>query len=141
MPDTEILHASSVALGGRGVLILGASGSGKSSLALHLMALGATLISDDRTIATRSSDKGVLLTAPAPIFGRIEARGVGLLRAEAIQNVPLALVVDLDTAEGERLPSHRSIAVLGQDFPLLHNGGPLHFVPAILQYLKAGRSD
>lgn len=141
MPDTEIFHASSVALGGRGVLILGASGSGKSSLALHLMAFGATLISDDRTIATQATDKGVLLAAPAPIFGRIEARGVGLLRAEAAQNVPLALVVDLDTPEMERLPSHRLISVLGQDFPLLHNPGSLHFAHAILQYLKAGRSD
>ena len=41
-PDGEILHASCVAVAGRGLLIAGASGSGKSALALDLMAFGAT---------------------------------------------------------------------------------------------------
>lgn len=47
--DRTILHASCVALDGRGLLILGPSGSGKSALALELMALGADLVADDRT--------------------------------------------------------------------------------------------
>jgi len=141
VPETEIFHASSVALGERGLLILGASGAGKSALALQLMAFGATLVSDDRTIATKSPERGVLLSAPDAIHGKIEARGVGLLRAEVVQTVPLALVVDLDRPEVERLPIHRTIPVLGQDFPLLHNAVSLHFPFAILQYLKAGRSD
>ena len=141
MHDTEIFHASSVALGGRGLLILGASGSGKSSLALHLMALGATLVADDRTIASGVSNGDVLLAAPEAIRGRMEARGVGILSAAIEQDVPLALVVDLDRSETERLPPDRTISVLGRDFPLLHNPGTLHFPHAILQYLKAGRSD
>ena len=37
----EILHASSVSVGDQGLLILGKSGAGKSSLALDLIALGA----------------------------------------------------------------------------------------------------
>ena len=41
------LHASCIAVHGRGVLILGPSGAGKSSLALQLMALGADLVADD----------------------------------------------------------------------------------------------
>lgn len=141
MPDTEIFHASSVALGGRGALILGASGAGKSSLALHLMALGATLISDDRTVARRGPTEEVLLSAPEAIRGKIEARGVGLLSAEFVQDVPLVLVVHLDLPEKDRLPIQRTIRILGQDVPLLHNPGSLHFPHALLQYLKAGRSD
>ena len=47
-----MLHATTVALAGQGVLILGPSGSGKSGLALQLMAMGAELVADDRTIVT-----------------------------------------------------------------------------------------
>ena len=141
MPDTEIFHASSVALGGRGVLILGAAGAGKSSLALHLMAFGATLVSDDRTVASRASNGDLLLSAPGAIRGKIEARGVGILSAVVERDVPLALVVDLDHPERDRLPRDRTIEVLGKNFPLLYNPGSLHFPHAILQYLKAGRSD
>ena len=45
----SVIHASTVALDGRALLILGAAGSGKSTLALGLMALGCTLVADDRT--------------------------------------------------------------------------------------------
>ena len=41
------IHASAVALDGRALLIVGPSGSGKSALALRMMAHGATLVSDD----------------------------------------------------------------------------------------------
>jgi len=47
----NVLHASCVCLEGRAVLIRGASGSGKSGLALQLIALGAALVADDRTVA------------------------------------------------------------------------------------------
>jgi HPr kinase/phosphorylase len=49
---SEILHASCIALEGRGLLILGPSGAGKSSLAIRMMALGASLVSDDRTLVS-----------------------------------------------------------------------------------------
>ena len=51
-----IVHASCVARDGRAVLIRGASGSGKSGLALQLMALGAGLVADDRTRLWREGD-------------------------------------------------------------------------------------
>ncbi|MDX5349528.1 MAG: serine kinase, partial [Paracoccaceae bacterium] len=47
-PGPQIVHATSVAVDGRGLLILGPSGAGKSSLALRLIALGARLVADDR---------------------------------------------------------------------------------------------
>ncbi|MDA3887407.1 MAG: serine kinase, partial [Allgaiera sp.] len=63
-PEGEsILHASCVALDGRGVLILGPSGAGKSGLALQLMALGARLVADDRT---RLNPRAGRLIARAP---------------------------------------------------------------------------
>ena len=47
--DSEIIHANGVSFDGKGLLILGASGAGKSSLTFEMIALGATLVSDDRT--------------------------------------------------------------------------------------------
>ncbi len=44
----ETVHATCVAILGRGVLLLGESGSGKSSLALRLIDRGAMLVGDDR---------------------------------------------------------------------------------------------
>lgn len=139
-PDPINLHASAVAVGGQGVLILGASGSGKSGLALSLMALGAGLIADDRVDLRRDGGQ-VIASAPPAIRGKIEARGVGILRAEPAQDSPVALVVIMDEMETDRLPPRRSKNLLGISLPLLHNTGTMHFAPAVLQYLKAGATS
>jgi len=140
MQNEEIIHGSCVALDGRAVLILGASGAGKSGLALDLMAYGATLVADDRVVLRRQADK-VIASAPEPIRGRIEARFVGILNADVVVEAEVALIVDLDQAEGDRLPPHRSKNWLGISLPLLHNSGNSSFPAAILQYLRAGLSD
>jgi serine kinase of HPr protein (carbohydrate metabolism regulator) len=139
-PPSETVHASCVAAGGRAVLILGASGAGKSALALELMALGARLVADDRTILSLE-DEGLVARAPEPIRGRIEARFVGILRAEALASAPLALAVDLDRAETERLPPHRRARFLDREVPLLRRVDRPYFPAAILTHLISGRSD
>ena len=101
--ERENLHASCVAINGRGVLILGPSGAGKSALALQLIALGATLVADDRTDVTRHGEQ-VIASVPDTIGGLIEARYVGILRVEDHGPVPLGLVVDLAHTEHQRLP-------------------------------------
>jgi HPr kinase/phosphorylase len=136
----ETFHATAVAHAGRGVLILGRSGAGKSALALELLARGAALVADDRVIVQRDG-AALIARAPEALSGRIEARFVGLLNATPAGPVPLALIVDLDQDETERLPPHRSRKILGNALPLLHNVGKSHFAAAILQYLVAGRSD
>lgn len=126
-------------MSGRGVLILGPSGSGKSGLALQLMALGCDLVSDDRT-AVAARDGVLVATAPEAIRGRIEARGVGLLAAEPARVARIVLAVDLGHLEADRLPPWRLHTVLGVELPLLHRVESAHFPAAILQYLKAGRT-
>jgi HPr kinase/phosphorylase len=133
-----VLHASAVAVRGRGLLIRGASGAGKSGLALEMMALGATLIADDR-VAVRRVGAGLRLSAPAAIRGMIEARGLGLLHAPSVEAVALAAVLDLDRAETERLPPERRCRILGVEVALLHNPASPHLSAALTQYLTSGR--
>lgn len=136
--DSQTVHGTCVALGGRGLLLIGASGSGKSSLALSLMAMGATLVSDDRVVI--KSEEGMMTaTAPTGIEGLIEARGVGILTAKTLESVSVAAVVDMDRVEAARLPAARQTSYLGTSIPLLHKVDAPHFAAALLQFLKSGR--
>ncbi|MCR8726512.1 HPr kinase/phosphorylase [Frigidibacter sp. ROC022] len=133
--DGVTLHASCVALGPSGLLITGASGSGKSSLALMLMAYGARLVADDATLVQCS--KGALwASCPETIRGRIEARGIGILAADPQERARLVAAVDLDRTESERLPPERSITIAGHDIPLILNVPGLSFAAGLIQYLK-----
>jgi HPr kinase/phosphorylase len=133
----QVLHATAVALEGRALLILGPSGAGKSSLALQLMALGARLVSDDRTVVTLRNGQAVA-AAPDAIRGRIEARGIGILAADPAPPCPVALVADLALAETERLPPPRRFDLLGVAVPLVHRIDSAHFPAALMQYLRGG---
>ena len=86
-PDRLLLHGTAVTVGVRGLLILGPSGSGKSRLALKMIALGANLVSDDRVWLNKIGT-GFELQAPEQIRGRIEARGLGLLASKYKTPVP-----------------------------------------------------
>jgi serine kinase of HPr protein (carbohydrate metabolism regulator) len=100
--SSETIHASSVAIGGRAVLIGGRSGSGKSDLALRLIDRGANLISDDYTLVRRTEGQ-LRASAPTTITGRMEVRGIGVISLDAVADVPVCLFVDLDSPV-ERLP-------------------------------------
>lgn len=129
------MHASCVAVGSRAVLIRGASGRGKSGLALQLMAMGASLVSDDRTRLWRAGDS-LMADAPDTIRGRIEARGVGILRVPPCGPVPVVLLVDMDRSATDRLPQPVHEHLLDMALPRLENVQHAHFPAAILLYLK-----
>jgi HPr kinase/phosphorylase len=99
------IHASCVAIGGRGVLLLGPSGSGKSDLALRLIDQGAKLVADDRTILF-AKNGALYAKAPASIKGLIEIRGLGIIEMPVRAGVKIALAVRLGS-EGARLPHPR----------------------------------
>lgn len=137
-PHFVRLHASCVAVDGRGLLILGPSGSGKSSLALQMIGLGAVLVADDQVEVTAVDDT-LVAGAPTALCGLIEARGVGLLRTEAISGVPVHLAVDLGQPASPRLPERSGIMLLERRIDLVQ--GPLnaHLPAALLLYLRGGR--
>lgn len=88
-------QATAVAIGGRALLIEGAPGTGKSSLALALIDRGAALIGDDAVMLGRA--EGVLLASPHPrVAGLIEVRNVGLIAMPTVDAVPVALILRLD---------------------------------------------
>lgn len=134
-PLRETLHATCVALDGRAVLILGASGTGKSGLGLELMAYGARLVADDRTIVTREGDI-LIATCPAQIHGMIEARGIGLLPADPVAQAQISLIIDLNRTETDRMPPKRQRTILDLPIDLVFGATSRHFPFAILQMLR-----
>ncbi|WP_127145130.1 HPr kinase/phosphorylase [Pelagibacterium montanilacus] len=108
MSSAATIHGTGLVLDGLGILIRGASGSGKSLLALDLLEhtrLAGTpgaLVSDDRIALERMSD-GLVMVAPDTLAGMIELRGRGIIAICHMPRAPLHLVVDLvDTLE--RMP-------------------------------------
>ena len=75
--SSETLHATTVSIGGRGVLIEGVSGAGKSDLALRLIDRGATLVSDDYSFLQRRDGRLFARQAHAR-----QAQQLGVGRAE-----------------------------------------------------------
>ncbi|MEL6914697.1 MAG: serine kinase [Pseudomonadota bacterium] len=129
------LHASTVVLAERALIIAGPSGAGKSSLALEMMALGAGLIADD--VTELFEDGGALWArAPATLPAAIEARGLGLLRATLAPPAPVAALIDLSRCTAERMPQVVEISLLGHAKPLLQKpeSGPVS--ASLVQYLK-----
>lgn len=102
------IHATCVAIGRQAILLLGASGAGKSDLALRLIDEGARLIADDRTILTVKNGR-LNAHAPVTIRGLLEIRGLGIVKLPAkslAATLPVALVVQLGV-QSARLP-HRT---------------------------------
>jgi serine kinase of HPr protein (carbohydrate metabolism regulator) len=115
------LHASCVALEGWAILLLGPSGSGKSDLALRLIAAGAQLVADDVTLL--EARPGDLLEAQAPphMAGLIEARGLGILRLPFLAAAPVRLILRLAGPDEqiERLPHRREETLEGVTLPVV----------------------
>lgn len=114
-----LVHATTIAFGGKGVLIRGPSGSGKSDLALRLIDAGAKLVADDQTEIARRG-KSLVASAPKAIAGKLEARGIGIVKLRAVKHATLALAVDLVRPDQiERLPEPEWVELLGVTLPLI----------------------
>lgn len=135
---SETVHATCIAIGGRGVLIRGRSDSGKSDLALRLIDRGARLVSDDYTVLTERGDH-IVAQAPETIAGKLEVRGVGIIEVDAVSGIPICLVVNLDGAP-ERLPEGPDEArLLGTVIPAvalaaLEASAPLKLEQALVRF-------
>ena len=135
--SAELVHATCVAIAGRAILIAGASGRGKSDLALRLIDRGAALVSDDYTLVS-VADGRLLASAPERIAGKIEVRGLGILDFEPLRDVPVCLLADLDAAV-ERLPEPATRRLCGLGIPAialsaLEASAPIKLEQALLHF-------
>jgi serine kinase of HPr protein (carbohydrate metabolism regulator) len=133
-----------VLVGCHAVLIRGASGSGKSRLALGLIQAAergalrfARLVADDR--AHVEAKHGRLLVRPAPaLAGMIEVRGLGIRRLPYEPLARVGLLVDLGGADAERMPepSGTQAEIDGILLPRLSASASMELLPVVLAYLQ-----
>ena len=128
------VHGTAVSIDGKGLLILGQSGSGKSQLALALITHGAKLISDDQVILVNTESE-IILSAPKSISGKIEARFVGILKMPVLI-APLYLVIDLDQKELDRLPKKKFMTYFDKKIPALNANGIKKLEYSLMPLLK-----
>ena len=111
-----IMHATCVDINGSGVLIVGRSGSGKSSLAINLLALGSTLVADDQCELVKKNNR-FCVSKPASLPNSIEIRGVGLVSVPMVVETTLDWIVNMDELETERMPNLRFTEIDGYSVP------------------------
>jgi serine kinase of HPr protein (carbohydrate metabolism regulator) len=113
------LHATAVVYGESGLIILGTSGSGKSALALALLAQAkmtgrfGALIGDDRVWVR--AEAGRLVASGAPhMAGLIERRASGLQSARSEPAVVVSLFVELSgpNRSWPRWPAHPDVSTV-----------------------------
>lgn len=78
LSPVEYVHGVLINVYGKGVLITGASGMGKSEIALELIRHGHILIADDRVDVKRTHGQ-LFGQPPALLAGMIEIRGIGIM--------------------------------------------------------------
>lgn len=124
-----IMHGSAVAIDGRGVVVAGVTGSGKSTLMLALIAAGARYLADDFTPLT---DDGVRVGA-FPVAASVKAGSWPLARAwfpaietAATFNLGPREVRYLDLS-AHREPGEGSVPAAAIVFPRYAAGSPVTF--------------
>lgn len=118
-------HACLIQLEGRGVLITGQSGAGKTSLMLGLLEAAqhknqsVNFVSDDQVILT--AENGNLIGSPPDaIAGKIEIFGFGIIDIANIANSQIDLLVQLEPDESlERLPDPKHSILLNINVPCI----------------------
>lgn len=129
MPARELIHATAISVAGRAALIRGASGAGKSDLALRclltspslLLPEAARLVADDCCEISVAEGARLIVRAPSTLRGRLEVRGLGIMTVGAIDEADVVLVVDLVSGGRlERLPDPiPQASILGLERPVL----------------------
>lgn len=101
----QSFHGTFIEVYGVGVLLRGASGIGKSEIALELIKRGHHLIADDSVIVYRR-EHHLYGRCPEHLKSLLEVRGLGLIDAQrlfgitsVLENAELRYIIDLETFE------------------------------------------
>ena len=108
------IHATLVNFQGKGILLIGKSGSGKSDLALRFIEKGAKLVADDQVILCKK-DHTLYGLAPNNIAGKLEVRGIGICEFDYLEESKIDLCVELTNSRDdvERMPTDEFVNFLG----------------------------
>jgi serine kinase of HPr protein (carbohydrate metabolism regulator) len=138
------IHASAVLVGPRAVLIRGASGAGKSRLALRLIEAASVtqplftrLVSDDRSHISAAGGR-LMVRPPAALAGLLEVRGLGIRRLPYEPVAVVGWVVDLGE-KPERLPDDAALRTVVEGVTLPRFAFPpcADPLPVLLAALRA----
>ena len=132
------IHTTCIALEGQAILLRGASGSGKSDLALRLMDEGWSLVADDYT-EIKVHDGQLHASPPDTLKGLLEVRGIGLIQVAYVKDIPIVAAFDLLAFDDiERLPESTYLTLESIDVPLYTLHGHETSAPAKIRIaLKA----
>ena len=140
--ETPSVHASAVLAGARAVLIRGASGTGKSRLALALLQAAslpfARLVGDDR-VHLEAHHERLLVRPAAALAGLIEVRGLGIRQLDHEPVAMVGMVVDLAADDAERLPAAQDTIIAGVRLPRLAVAAGSDPLPGVLAILSGAR--
>lgn len=115
MSERKIIHATLVKLDGKGILLIGKSGSGKSDLALRLIEnKKASLVADDIVDIVLQNGK-LFGSVPQNLAGLLEVRNIGIIKYPYIESSSVDMLVNLteSSEEIERMPSNTKDVILG----------------------------
>lgn len=128
--ESTTLHGCVVNVFGKGIILLGESGIGKSEITLSLMKKNHFFVSDDQIILKNINNE-LIATAPAILEKLIEIRGVGVVDITQMfghqfymRETKIDLVIqlqDLNNFQGDRLSTFiEKTNYLGIDVRLIH---------------------
>ncbi|MBR1600754.1 MAG: HPr kinase/phosphatase C-terminal domain-containing protein [Alphaproteobacteria bacterium] len=115
MAEHKIIHATLISVGGKGVLLIGNSGFGKSDLALRLIeSKKAKLVADDVVELWEQNGK-VKGCAPQNLAGLLEVRGIGIVTYSYIEKTTVDVIVELKNSldDIERMPLMQKEMIFG----------------------------
>jgi HPr kinase/phosphorylase len=138
MTKAETLHATAISMSGGGVLFIGPSGSGKSSLAAQMIEhYDAQLIADDRVCLSVEEAK-LWAAAPPALAGKIELRGLGIVAMAFKEKAPLSLCVQLAArAQVPRLAEEAYFRHHGISLPQIYLHGHDAATPLTIRHALA----
>lgn len=142
--NTELLHATTIFLDGFGIMIGGASGIGKSALALDLLndahgfdfvllnSGSNLLVADDQTYVGRDMVDGkeqLMARCPENIEGLLEVRGLGIIkvpfRSPAIVHLYVEIVDKMPARMPEKKDQYRYILDIKTPYIQIHKDDKL----------------